>query len=259
MKKITATIFALTIIITAVGVPQTTQAVETGFFNIIPCDGVDQEYLKNEAASHEEARKKALQEFNSPSNREVFYVLYKRGTSLDQYTFSGDVMTINPSSTYSADGQTVTSGGATYTGPDIMAANNAFVALKSGQYIDVSVQGNRVGHQKKMTLEELTQKYLIKSEPSKTTNDTCNFGHLIQMIQNIIRAIIILSIPATMIVLTWVGVVLLTAVGNVSKIQYAKGVAWKVIIGFITILLAWLLVEAIYIAITGQGFNDFLK
>lgn len=87
----------------------------------------------------------------------------------------------------------------------------------------------------------------------------CNFATFVKMIQNIIRAIIILSIPATMIVLTWVGVVLLTSVGNVSKIQYAKGVAWKVIFGFITILLAWLLVEAIYIAITGKGFNEFFK
>lgn len=163
MKKLTAILFGLFILFTASVTPHLARAVETSFFNIIPCDAVQSDRVEKQIAD----------------------------------------------------------------------------AIKNAPELDP---------------KKVREAYIRDNGIPE-----CNFATFIKMIQNIIRAIIILAIPTTMIVLTWVGVVLLTSVGNVSKIQYAKGVAWKVIFGFITVLLAWLLVEAIYIAITGQGFNEFFK
>src|SRR5437868_2392441 len=84
----------------------------------------------------------------------------------------------------------------------------------------------------------------------------CNLAYFVTMIQNIINVLVILSFPATMIVLTWVGILLLTSAGNENKITQAKTIAYRVIIGFIVILTAWLVVQIIFMAITGKNFND---
>jgi hypothetical protein len=97
------------------------------------------------------------------------------------------------------------------------------------------------------------------NEQGEAAAKSCDFQDFLTMIRNIIRAIIILSIPATMIVLTWIGVVLLTAQGDVGKITRSKIMAKKVIWGFIIVLSAWLVVEAIFVSLTGKSFNELLK
>jgi hypothetical protein len=87
----------------------------------------------------------------------------------------------------------------------------------------------------------------------------CNLALFVVMIGNIINVIIALSIPATMLVFAWLGVLLLISQGDISKINRAKGIAWNVMVGFIVILSAWLLVNVLYLAVTGKGFNDYFK
>jgi hypothetical protein len=88
---------------------------------------------------------------------------------------------------------------------------------------------------------------------------SCDFEDFIVLIKNIINVLIVLAIPATMIVFTWVGIMLLTAQGDSDKITRARGILQKVVTGFIIILLAWLVVHTLFLVITGKTFNDFLK
>ncbi|MBX4198285.1 pilin [Candidatus Parcubacteria bacterium] len=97
------------------------------------------------------------------------------------------------------------------------------------------------------------------SDEATTDSTECDFADFITLIKNVINLLIVLSIPAVMIVLTWVGIILLTAQGDSGKITQAKSTAQSVVWGFVIILSAWLVVHTIFIVLTGQSFNDFLK
>lgn len=73
----------------------------------------------------------------------------------------------------------------------------------------------------------------------------CGLTDLVILIKNVINAIIIIAIPFMTIILTWVGVLILTAQGNVSRIERAKKIAMNTAIGFVFILTAWLIVHTI--------------
>jgi hypothetical protein len=94
--------------------------------------------------------------------------------------------------------------------------------------------------------------------PNDVANE-CGLDDFVIMVRNIINAIIIIAIPVTMIVITWIGILLLTAQGDSGKITRAKETLWKVVIGFIVILSAWLVVQIVFMSITGKNFIDFFK
>ena len=89
--------------------------------------------------------------------------------------------------------------------------------------------------------------------------DTCNLNQLVELIRRIINVLFAVSIPLSLIAFTWVGILLLTAKGNVGRIRQAKEIALKVLIGFIFILAAWLIVYTITSALLKPEFNQFLE
>ena len=78
-----------------------------------------------------------------------------------------------------------------------------------------------------------------------TFGEECGLDDVIILIKNIINAIILLAIPFMTLALMWVGFLILTAQGNVNKIQEAKRITKNVFIGFVFILTAWLIVYTI--------------
>jgi hypothetical protein len=88
---------------------------------------------------------------------------------------------------------------------------------------------------------------------------SCTLSHLFQLINNVIKVLVILSFPATMIAWTWVGILLLTSGGDSGRITRAKGIAIKVLWGFIIILSAWLLVYTILNALVDPRYNLLKK
>jgi hypothetical protein len=94
-------------------------------------------------------------------------------------------------------------------------------------------------------------------DPIAISND-CDFNDFIKLGQNVMNALIFISIPIATIAFTYVGIVLLTAQGNTGKIQKAKDVAWNVGIGFIFVLFAWLIVNT-FMALVNKDFNRFIK
>lgn len=84
----------------------------------------------------------------------------------------------------------------------------------------------------------------IGATPAQIKAEECNFGDLLALGQNIIRTLVLLSIPITAIAFCWAGFLYLSSGGDTSKIKQAKEIFWKVMWGFIFILTAWLIVYA---------------
>ncbi len=82
--------------------------------------------------------------------------------------------------------------------------------------------------------------------------EQCDLKALILLIRNIINFLFIISIPIATMAFVWTGVLLLTSQGNPAKIQRAKGIAIKVLFGFIFIIASW----AIVYELTSRLFVD---
>src|SRR3989344_5707123 len=94
-----------------------------------------------------------------------------------------------------------------------------------------------------LTLAQISSVVPCGNESGPSAATSCDLADFVLMIKNIINVLVLFSIPVTMIVLTWVGIMLLTARGSQEKITKAKGMAGKVLTGFIIILFAWFVVN----------------
>lgn len=86
----------------------------------------------------------------------------------------------------------------------------------------------------------------------------CTFPKLIELAQNLITNLIILSTLLAVIAFAYAGFLLITSGGSEAKASKAKDVALKVLIGFMWILVAWLLVYTITSALLRPEFNFIL-
>lgn len=73
----------------------------------------------------------------------------------------------------------------------------------------------------------------------------CGFPQFIMLIKNGITDMILLSTLLVVAALAVAGIQLLTSGGNPSKLTAAKDMAWKIVKGYMWILIAWLLVYTI--------------
>lgn len=74
---------------------------------------------------------------------------------------------------------------------------------------------------------------------------SCQFSDLILLVNNLIHDLVLISTLLAVIVFVWAGFLLLTSGGNKSTYDKAKGMLWKVLIGYLWILAAWLIVYTI--------------
>ncbi len=75
--------------------------------------------------------------------------------------------------------------------------------------------------------------------------DPCGWGHLIQLVSNVANYLIILGAAFSAVAFGWAGFLMMTAGGEMSKIEQAKSIFGKVLVGFLLMLSAWLIVYAI--------------
>ena len=73
----------------------------------------------------------------------------------------------------------------------------------------------------------------------------CGYNDFINEVKLLLNFAFIISVPITLIFVTWTGIQILLSQGNEGKIKEAKERAMKVLIGFIFILTAWLIVYTI--------------
>ena len=88
--------------------------------------------------------------------------------------------------------------------------------------------------------------------------EVCDFQAFIALVNKVMNYIIVLSLPATAIVMAYAGFQLITAGDNESKRTEVKGMLWKVVIGFLFILSAWLIVKAITAPLLKEDYVQIL-
>ncbi len=97
---------------------------------------------------------------------------------------------------------------------------------------------------------------LIVCDPaSDVESERCNFGHLMLLVRNLINALIIFSTFFATAAFAWAGIVLLSSGGDVGKKNKAKEIFFKVLMGYLWILGAWVLVYTITSVLLKDPFN----
>src|SRR3989344_9072605 len=74
--------------------------------------------------------------------------------------------------------------------------------------------------------------------------EPCGYGDLLKLVNNIINWIIMISVPVAAGVFAWAGFKLMTT-GIADEKSAAKEMIWKVFIGLVFILAAWIIVGTI--------------
>ncbi len=142
----------------------------------------------------------------------------------------------------------------TYIGPPIKRGET--VVLETGTTLSAET-GKPVSFHKAEEQGAIRDRTVLNS--GEGYEKECDFGSFVQLINNLINFAFVAAIPISMIAFVWVGILFVTSQGNAGKIEQAKGIAWKVGIGFLFILGAWLIVNSITSVLLKDGFNIFLK
>ncbi len=87
----------------------------------------------------------------------------------------------------------------------------------------------------------------------------CDFNAFIQLGQNILNFLVMISIPLSAIAFAWAGFLYLSSGGSPDKIKKAHDIFTKVAIGLILVLGAWLIVNLIMVALTGEGISGIFS
>ena len=87
----------------------------------------------------------------------------------------------------------------------------------------------------------------------------CDFNHLMQLANNIMRFIIMIAIPLTAIIFSYAGFLYITAAGNETQIHHAHDIFIKVATGFFFILAAWLIVYLITSTLLSPEYRTILN
>ena len=97
--------------------------------------------------------------------------------------------------------------------------------------------------------------------PSKIVpcDTDCGWVDFIELAKNIIRFLIGLIIAGSVLVFAYAGFKYMTALGDENKIKSAHEMFRKLIWGLIVALIAWLLVDILLSALTGEGLDSWLR
>ncbi len=89
-------------------------------------------------------------------------------------------------------------------------------------------------------------------------SDKCTFADLVELIRVLFNDAVLLSTLVVVILFIYAGFILLTSGGNTAKWTQAKGILWNILLGYIWILVAWVIVYTISKALLFSEFT-FLK
>ncbi len=83
----------------------------------------------------------------------------------------------------------------------------------------------------------------------------CTLADLIQVVRNLVNALVMLSTLLATLAFVWMGLLLITSGGNESRKKRAKDIGLKVLIGYLWILAAWILVATVFGVILNDEYN----
>jgi len=110
----------------------------------------------------------------------------------------------------------------------------------------------------------LLPQFLFAQSPRETgllpaCGADCDFNHLMELANNVMRFIIMVSIPLTAIIFSYAGFLYITAAGNEHQIHHAHDIFIKVATGFFFILAAWLIVYLITSNLLDPAYTTILN
>lgn len=85
----------------------------------------------------------------------------------------------------------------------------------------------------------------------------CNFSHVLALINNITNFFIITGAAVSALAFGYAGFLMMTAAGEMGKIEEAKSIFGKVLVGLLFMLSAWLIVHAIEAAFLDTSSGKF--
>jgi hypothetical protein len=85
---------------------------------------------------------------------------------------------------------------------------------------------------------------------------SCNFCYLAKLIQNVVNFLVMVTIPISVAMFAWAGIMFFTATGNPKKIARAKSIFSAVFIGFIITISGWLVIQVVLQTITNNSFYN---
>lgn len=88
-----------------------------------------------------------------------------------------------------------------------------------------------------------------------TKESPCTYESLIELVKVLIHDMVVISTLLAVITFIWVGIKLLGSGGNESAMTEAKKMLWKVVIGYLWILAAWLVVYTITSVLLNDGYS----
>ena len=88
-----------------------------------------------------------------------------------------------------------------------------------------------------------------------TTADPCTFESFIKLIKAGIQDLVFIATLLTVVIFIFAGIKLLTSGGNEGALKEARSMLWKVLLGYVWILAAWLIVYTITSVLLDSGFS----
>ena len=92
-----------------------------------------------------------------------------------------------------------------------------------------------------------------KAELPPSDPNGCGIDDFILMLKNIINFLTIIVFPIGAGVIIWGGIVIMTAGGSTERASKGRKIITTAVIGIAIALGAWLIINAIYLALTGRG------
>lgn len=90
-------------------------------------------------------------------------------------------------------------------------------------------------------------------------SNPCQFNDLLTLVSNIVNFLIVTGTAVAALSFGYAGFLMMTANGEMGKIEEAKAIFGKVMTGFIIMLSAWLIVYAIESAFLDKSFTSYIK
>ena len=85
----------------------------------------------------------------------------------------------------------------------------------------------------------------VDKDVSGQVKNPCDFSHVLALVNNITNFFIITGAAVSALAFGYAGFLMMTAAGEMGKIEEAKAIFGKVLVGLLFMLSAWLIVHAI--------------
>lgn len=94
------------------------------------------------------------------------------------------------------------------------------------------------------------------SVPYAEKDKWCDFAAFVQLLNNLLKWMVGISVPLATILIVYGGFIMITAPTDSGQRTKAKDIFWAAIVGLVAILAAYLVIDTILKQLTGKGISE---